>query len=736
MPVDSFARALVAGAKVQAAANNYYSTIAAGVAATPVGSFFASAESGTTRIYQRTGTTPFYVDQGDAAAPLTKALLAAAGGAALVGATGGGTVQQYIDGPLPSYTFANRPDPAGYLNKPGIVITDERYGIAICYSDGTRWRRRTDGRTAQSAVINYYIDGTSGNDSNAGTTSGAPIKTLTQLKTLVAALPAYRRSGLWFAFKRGSTYGTAHGFWTLDANNFGCRFWPYGTASGARPAFDCADTLANGSFTVDATYTNSYNITISPSIETAPAEVPGVWVNGERFSYVSSKAACDASPFTFYHPTADGQTSLVLTVNPGSNPATDSKLYEASIRSHAISALAADECEFKDLYGKRPYGSYGPFVMGNAGIAQGILSEDGNSHNIYYGPNCVLRDCEALNCNPGAQSSATMFIGFANPLPSDATANIENCRARMTVNSLKPKSAITAVGLTSPMTVTVSNGHLFAVGDYVTSTGAGGSTWLNAVRWYVSAVSGNQLTLQKHDYTSNRVLNFDARTQAAWTSGGYINMAPSACTNITGFYNHGPGDGSAQWERVTYYRCESHGCSTTFSAADAKLVEVVEPYCTQFFIGPTVISYTRMIVRDGFHDNTPAVVSAIGGKADGGDLSIKGGTYTINSTGNFQVSTAGTKFTLYNVNCVGFSSLVRGLAANLTIDLKRVVNTPNSNVAQANLYNFSSACTGLSLASDFNNFGGYAGGFTITGTAYTALSDYQAATLQDLNSKA
>lgn len=78
-------------AAAQAGVENFFVTIADGVAATAVNGFFASAESGTTRIYKRTGTSPFYVDQGDAAAPATKALLAASSGSSLVGFLQSGT---------------------------------------------------------------------------------------------------------------------------------------------------------------------------------------------------------------------------------------------------------------------------------------------------------------------------------------------------------------------------------------------------------------------------------------------------------------------------------------------------------------------------------------------------------------------------------------------------------------------------------------------------------------------
>ena len=77
LAVRSAATASAAAAAAQAGVDRYFATIAAGVAGSSVGQFFASAESGSTRVYLRTGTSPFYVDQGDAAAPITRPLLGA-----------------------------------------------------------------------------------------------------------------------------------------------------------------------------------------------------------------------------------------------------------------------------------------------------------------------------------------------------------------------------------------------------------------------------------------------------------------------------------------------------------------------------------------------------------------------------------------------------------------------------------------------------------------------------------
>lgn len=68
---------------------NFRATFVEAIADFAVGQYFSCAETGALRIYKRTGAMPFYADQGDSAAPLTKALMASTGGAALVGADDG-----------------------------------------------------------------------------------------------------------------------------------------------------------------------------------------------------------------------------------------------------------------------------------------------------------------------------------------------------------------------------------------------------------------------------------------------------------------------------------------------------------------------------------------------------------------------------------------------------------------------------------------------------------------------
>lgn len=88
---EEIARAVAAAADAEQsvvsaqALTNFRSTLADGVADFAVGEYFSSAETGELRLYERTASSPFYVDMGDAVAPLSKALLSSATGAGEVG---------------------------------------------------------------------------------------------------------------------------------------------------------------------------------------------------------------------------------------------------------------------------------------------------------------------------------------------------------------------------------------------------------------------------------------------------------------------------------------------------------------------------------------------------------------------------------------------------------------------------------------------------------------------------
>lgn len=88
-----------AAADAASASANFRATFAEAINDFPVGAYFTSAATGTLRTYQRTATSPFYVDQGDASAPVGSNALKSSDpdkGASLIGTLDGRTVQDAI----------------------------------------------------------------------------------------------------------------------------------------------------------------------------------------------------------------------------------------------------------------------------------------------------------------------------------------------------------------------------------------------------------------------------------------------------------------------------------------------------------------------------------------------------------------------------------------------------------------------------------------------------------------
>lgn len=79
LPTDSDAEVMAklnavaqAAADAAIAGSNFRATLAEGVADFAVGEYFTSAETGEIRVYKRIAGSPFYEDQGDDAAPVSK----------------------------------------------------------------------------------------------------------------------------------------------------------------------------------------------------------------------------------------------------------------------------------------------------------------------------------------------------------------------------------------------------------------------------------------------------------------------------------------------------------------------------------------------------------------------------------------------------------------------------------------------------------------------------------------
>lgn len=148
-------------AMMLAGVTNFRATYAEAVAAFTVGSYFTSAQSGQLRLYKVVGTAPYYEDQGDVVAPLSRMALAALGGAALVGSNApqGATVELALENAVVAFST-----PANLLNKANAInvnkkylgklvhnTTDHKLYVAMAGSDVGQWQS-SDGATVITPV--------------------------------------------------------------------------------------------------------------------------------------------------------------------------------------------------------------------------------------------------------------------------------------------------------------------------------------------------------------------------------------------------------------------------------------------------------------------------------------------------------------------------------------------------------------------------------------------------------
>lgn len=271
-----------------------------------------------------------------------------------------------------------------------------------------------------SAVVyggfDVYVDSVSGNNANSGTSPSQAKKDLSAIGTISAGMSIGLAKGSYWREKL-----------TISVDNVTVK--SYG--SGDRPVLDCADVVPNANFTKTGGYTNIYQVSLAVDPDPLAAEWPGIWINGVRATFSASLAALDTAPGTFYYSAATDLTTIVLYVNSigSTNPISDGKLYEASIRRSGINSFDGQYVVIDGIEGRRNYSSYGSLTVGRYGIIKNCVAREGNTHNIYMRAFSNAYDCATIDAY-NHTTSPTQWIVHENVVPgADATATLTRCSA-------------------------------------------------------------------------------------------------------------------------------------------------------------------------------------------------------------------------------------------------------------------------------------------------------------------
>lgn len=261
--------------------------------------------------------------------------------------------------------------------------------------------------------FDYYVDSVNGSDTNSGRSQGAAWKTIA--KWADRTQRAGERTGL-------ATDSHWREQMTVTANN--ATVAAYGT--GAKPLLDASDVIAAGAWSKTGGQTNVYQAAVTISSSGATTPWVSVWVDGTRLLRAASLAACDSTAGTYF-PSADNSSPITLYVHPAgdSDPASDGKIYEYTVRHHGIDTIAAEYVTLRGLETRRNLDGDGSLIIGKYGRGYDLIARDGHKHNIYARTGAYLDSVQALGAYWAGQN-LSLFI-FNENTPNNEGVTFINC---------------------------------------------------------------------------------------------------------------------------------------------------------------------------------------------------------------------------------------------------------------------------------------------------------------------
>jgi hypothetical protein len=254
-----------------------------------------------------------------------------------------------------------------------------------------------------STYYNWYVDSANGSDSNSGTSFGSAFQTLSKLQSVMVSNQSA-------CLAKGSEWREQLNFSPLTLSHITLKACG---GAGGKPIINAADILA-GSWSLAGGYTQTYQYGVSV---TAPTSQSGGWMNvfegGAFLARASSVADCDtnaaynATGCYYLNPPntvdvdAAGAKTLWIRTSDGSNPTTNGRVYEATVRDTAIDTImgtygAPKPYTYFSLYNvilKNPFGASGAARLNVGSYSYGVEFWNGGKHNVYLRAYSTLESC-------------------------------------------------------------------------------------------------------------------------------------------------------------------------------------------------------------------------------------------------------------------------------------------------------------------------------------------------------
>lgn len=296
----------------------------------------------------------------------------------------------------------------------------------------------------------WFVDSVTGNDGNSGRSSASPLKTLATLTTnnIVGASIYLKRGSMFRESFKIPTNSIVQPYGNVSYAPFGS----YDNIINNRPIISGADFLTNSLFVLTAGQTNVYEYPYTPTnwsvneggnVSTC-SNVCIVWENDVRMSkayhdtgyYSNLNQVITNVPAWWYDPSVH---KIYVHATGGINPATNSNVYEASVRKLVF--FSGDGFSLYDLQGEKGYQDDGSHTLTCfSGFAGGLVKlcifRQGYNHvggvaNTIDSKNTLIFDsCIFADPDPFQSGNAapTAFVNYKDQVTAPyPTTYLTNC---------------------------------------------------------------------------------------------------------------------------------------------------------------------------------------------------------------------------------------------------------------------------------------------------------------------
>jgi hypothetical protein len=270
---------------------------------------------------------------------------------------------------------------------------------------------------AKPVVFDLYVDSVNGNDGNDGLTETTALRTIaaTQTRLFSGAKIGLARGSYWQEMLKPA----------VQIRNIAA----YG--AGDSPIFDCADVINPASFALSA-HPDAGGVVYQVTLTRDPNGVYRgqdnylLFENNDWLVRVGSVALCAATPGTYFaSPSAGASTTAYVHPFGSTNPTSDGKTYEASIRSAGIEAYnVVDNLTVEEVHNDRNLGHYGGITAGDyANIKRCLVSRSG-IHGLIV-KSGLMEDCVAFGLDPAMPGGIPFTFYETNPI--NASFEVRRC---------------------------------------------------------------------------------------------------------------------------------------------------------------------------------------------------------------------------------------------------------------------------------------------------------------------